>query len=91
MKETDHRMASLIRGRLETLARHPDERIRCLAYQVLLLDQPMPDYSRAFPSFIDSGLTFLNEDSIRAIAGARLGGQQLEALAARRKNRWRSC
>lgn len=66
----EERSANLIRRRLEALARHSAEAMRCLAYRILLPDEPMPDYGRVFPSFVESGLTFLNEESIRAIAGS---------------------
>ncbi len=83
LKSSDIRLATVIRRRLEALARHPSEAIRCLAYRILLADEPMPDYSKAFPAFIESGLTFLNEDSIRALANAGLGDRRLQALRRR--------
>ncbi|HYK92243.1 MAG TPA: GNAT family N-acetyltransferase [Acidobacteriota bacterium] len=83
LRSCDNRLAGVIRSRLEALARHPAEAIRCLAYRILLTDQPMPDYSKVFPAFIESGLTFLNEDSIRALANAGLGDRRLQALRRR--------
>jgi long-chain acyl-CoA synthetase len=82
LREWDVRWNDLMRRRLEALARHPLERVRCLAYQVLLLDDPTPDYSKAFPAFLESGLTFLNQESIESIAG-RFEKGQLEALRRR--------
>ncbi len=83
LKISDNRLASVIRRRLEALARHPAEAVRCLAYRILLTDEPMPDYSKVFPAFIESGLTFLNEESIRSLAGRGLGDKRLLALRRR--------
>ncbi len=83
LETSDDRLAGVIRRRLEALARHPAEAVRCLAYRILLADEPMPDYSKAFPAFIESGLTFLNEESIRAFAGMGLGDKRLQALRRR--------
>jgi long-subunit acyl-CoA synthetase (AMP-forming) len=76
-------LAQVIRTRLEALAWHPAENVRCLAYQFLLTDEPRQDYGRVFPAFIASGLPFLNEDSIRRIANAGLGDTRLRALRRR--------
>ncbi|MFW5952387.1 MAG: AMP-binding protein, partial [Gemmatimonadota bacterium] len=65
-----HRVGSLIRRRLEALSNHPLSTLRCRAYEVLVLDEPVPDYSRFLPAFVESGRTFLCPGSIRAIAGA---------------------
>lgn len=78
----DH-LASLIRRRLETLARHPDLQVRCLSYRTLLLDAPTPETSEMMPSFIDSGLPFLDEESIDVISRSHLERQRLEALRQR--------
>jgi len=78
--EADDRVAQLIRRRLEALARHPEERLRCLAYRILLTHEPLMDYGRAFPAFIESGLTFLSEESIRAIAQSGLGDKGMQSL-----------
>ncbi len=83
LKTAETRVAELIRHRLEALARHPDENVRCLAYKILLIDEPKLDYSKAFPSFIDSGLTFLNKASIEEIAFSRLEKRRLDALRRR--------
>ena len=77
------RTSSVIRGRLEALARHPEERIRCAAYRILLLDEPNPEYSRALSAFVQSGLSFLNEESIELIASSRLGKGRFDALRQR--------
>jgi long-subunit acyl-CoA synthetase (AMP-forming)/predicted GNAT family acetyltransferase len=83
LKTADNRLATVVRTRLEALARHPAEEIRCLAYRILLADEPVHGYSKAFPAFIESGLTFLNEDSIRSLANAGLGDKRLRALRRR--------
>jgi len=73
----------LIRRRLEALARHPEEDIRCMAYRILLLDEPTQNYSISFPAFVYSGLSFLNEESINEIATAKFERHRLEALRKR--------
>lgn len=83
LKTTDSRSAELIRLRLETLARHPEEAVRCMAYKILLVDEPQINYSKAFPAFINSGLTFLNQESIREIAFSMLEKRRLDALRRR--------
>ncbi len=83
LRSVDDREAGVIRQRLEALARHPAEQVRCLAYRVLLTDETMPADARVFPAFVNSGLTFLNEDSIRKIASTGLGNERLEALRQR--------
>lgn len=83
LENTDLRMGMVIRRRLEALARHPEMEVRALAYRVLLLDQPVPDYGELFPAFVVSGLPFLNKESIAAIARANLDRRRLEALRLR--------
>ena len=73
----------VIRRRLEALSRHSDEKIRCGAYRILLLDEPNPEYSKALSSFVQSGLSFLNEESIEIIASSRLGQGRFDALRQR--------
>ncbi|MFH1276960.1 MAG: GNAT family N-acetyltransferase [Candidatus Eisenbacteria bacterium] len=83
LEDADLRMGMVIRRRLEALARHPEMEIRALAYRVLLLDQPAPDYGELLPAFVASGLPFLNKESIAAIARANLDRRRLEALRLR--------
>jgi long-subunit acyl-CoA synthetase (AMP-forming) len=83
LAEADERLGPLIRRRLEALARHPVLEVRCLAYQILLLDEPAPDYGQVFPAFLDSGLPFLSAESIHAIAHARVEPHRLDALRRR--------
>ena len=73
----------IIKRRLEALACHPTEEIRVYAYQILISMLPDTDYSKFLPSFINSGKTFLNEDSINKIAEANINIQQLQTLRRR--------
>ncbi|MFO7769448.1 MAG: AMP-binding protein [bacterium] len=77
------RVADAIRRRLEALARHPVLEVRCLAYRVLLLDEPVMDYNKVLPTFIASGLPFLSRESIESIAQADLEQSRLEAFRKR--------
>jgi long-subunit acyl-CoA synthetase (AMP-forming)/ribosomal protein S18 acetylase RimI-like enzyme len=83
LKAADQRLASLIRLRLEALAWHPEFDVRTLAYQILLLDRPTRDYGQILPAFIESGLPFLDADSIKALATTKLSRRRLEALRQR--------
>jgi len=83
INQYDENITEIIRRRLEALANHQDEVIRTLAYRILLLDDPNPDYLKLFPAFIQSGLTFLNEESIHEIARRDMGKQHLESLRQR--------
>ena len=80
--KTDLRWDEIFRRRLEALSRHPLERIRSLAYQILLLDDPSPDYGKVFPAFIESGLTFADPESMEIIA-QRFEKYRMEALRQR--------
>ncbi len=77
------RLAWVIRKRLEALAYHPEEEIRTLAYRTILLKAPDPEQIQNLPVFIESGLSFLNEKSIREIALGNFGKQRLNALTQR--------
>jgi hypothetical protein len=77
------RQGRVIRRRLESLANHPDQTVRCRAYQVLVLDQPTPDYLRYLPAFIESGKPFLDEQSFTAISKARIEPRRLQAFRQR--------
>lgn len=81
--EYDEKLVDTIRRRLEALSRHPEEDVRALAYRILLLQDPKPDYSKLFPTFIQSGLSFLNEESIQKLANYDMGKQHLESLRQR--------
>ncbi len=77
------RQGRVIRRRLESLANHPAQAVRCRAYQVLVLDQPSPDYLRYLPAFIESGKPFLDEESFTAISKARIEPRRLQAFRQR--------
>jgi long-subunit acyl-CoA synthetase (AMP-forming)/predicted GNAT family acetyltransferase len=81
--QAEPRLAVVIRHRLEALAYHPAEEIRCLAYRLILLKAPNPEEIQNMPSFIESGLSFLNEKSIREIASGNFGKHRLDALKQR--------
>jgi long-chain acyl-CoA synthetase len=83
LARADARTGSTIRRRLEALAFHRDEAIRAAAYRILVLDLPVIDYDKVFPAFLESGLPFLNEQSIAAIASARHGDRRLQGLRQR--------
>ena len=80
---SDDRIAELIRNRLQALARHPVEDIRCRAYSVMLLNRPMPDYRSVYPAFLNSGLSFLNDKFILRIGNRKIERRRLEALRLR--------
>ena len=81
--QVEPRIAEVIRFRLEALAYHPDEEIRAIAYRTILLRAPDPGQIPYMPSFIESGLSFLNEKSIREIASSNFGKHRLDALKQR--------
>lgn len=76
----------VIARRLEALACHPDEIMRATAYQILVTMSPIVDYSRILPSFINSGKTFLTEESVNKIARYSLNITQLQALRQRMRS-----
>ncbi|MGE5425250.1 MAG: AMP-binding protein [Syntrophothermus sp.] len=80
--EADPRLARAIRHRLEAFAFHPEEEMRALAYRIFLLKAPDPE-NPYLPAFIESGLSFLNEKSIREIACGNFGKHRLDALKRR--------
>ncbi|MCD6598028.1 MAG: AMP-binding protein [Bacteroidales bacterium] len=79
----DEKIAVIIRRRLEALSCHKDEQVRTQAYQTLLLKDPHNDYSKMFPTFIQSGQSFLTEKSIKEIASKEIGKHKLESLRQR--------
>jgi len=80
------RLTFLVRRRLEALARHPVENIRCQAYSIMLLNRPIRDYSTAYPAFLNSGLSFLNDEFIHRIANKNIERRRLAALRLRMLN-----
>ncbi|MCX6287236.1 MAG: AMP-binding protein [Bacteroidetes bacterium] len=81
--ESEPRLAEVMRLRLEALAFHPTEEIRCMAYRIILIYAPQPEAISNFPMFLESGKSFLNEQSIRAIASSKIGKHRLDALKQR--------
>ena len=86
MSSAEVRLTDIIRQRLECLARHPEESVRVFAYQILLMDDPRPSHVKTYPVFIESGLSFLNQESIESIAFSKLETRRLEALRRRLLN-----
>lgn len=83
LEAAGRRLTGVIHRRLEALARHPDLEIRCLAYKIFLLKGPVPNYRTEMASFLLSGLSFLSEESIEAIANAKIERARLDALRMR--------
>jgi long-subunit acyl-CoA synthetase (AMP-forming) len=81
--ESPLRMEELVRARLRALAYHPQERLRCWAYRILLLHDPDIDYGEVIPAFVYSGLPFLNRESIDEIVSTRFGRGRLDAFRIR--------
>jgi long-subunit acyl-CoA synthetase (AMP-forming)/predicted GNAT family acetyltransferase len=81
--DSDPRLSWVIRLRMEALAYHPEEEIRTLAYRTILLKAPDPEQIQNLTVFIESGLSFLNEKSIREIASGNFGKHRLDALKQR--------
>ena len=77
------RRSGIIRRRLEALANHADQSVRCRAYQVLVLDQPTPDYLTYLPAFIEAGKPFLDAQSFQAISQASIEPRRLLAFRQR--------
>jgi long-chain acyl-CoA synthetase len=83
LRHADARLGSSIRRRIEALAFRREEPMRALAYRTLVLDIPVIDYDKVFPAFLESGLSFLDEENITAIASARRGERRLQSLRQR--------
>lgn len=81
--DADPRLAEVIHYRLAALSYHDAEEVRVLAYRILLLMAPQKDQMPYMPVFLESGKTFLNEESIRAIASSNFGKHRLDALKRR--------
>jgi long-chain acyl-CoA synthetase len=81
--DVEPRLAEVIHHRLEALAYHPEEKIRTMAYRIILLKTPDPEQFSNIPFFIESGLSFLDEDSIKEIASSNFGKHRLDALKQR--------
>ncbi len=83
LEQVGLRQGTVIRRRLEALAWHPAKAVRSRAFQVLVLDEPVPDYQRYLPAFIESGRPFLDEEGFAAIAAAAIEPRRLQALRQR--------
>ena len=83
LRDSDERIARAIRLRLSALANHDAFEVRSLVFRVLLMDEPSPDYSKMLPAFIQSGLPFLNENSIRDLAGRDFKKRRLQEFRQR--------
>ncbi len=83
LESIDPRTGSLVRRRMECLARHPDLEMRCRAYRTLLLSRQVPDYDSMLRSFVQAGLPFLDETTIEVISRKKLERRRLEAFRQR--------
>ncbi|MFH1726837.1 MAG: GNAT family N-acetyltransferase [Pseudomonadota bacterium] len=83
LEVSDARLQEVIKRRLEACAYHFNFDIRGNAYRILLMDQPGRNYSKHFPSFLDSGLPFLDDKLIDEISQADLTLPRLSALRQR--------
>lgn len=73
----------IVRFRIQALAYHPNEEIRCLAYRTILQNDEIAETEKIFPAFLESGLTFLNNKSIEIIASSKFERRRLNALRKR--------
>jgi len=81
--QADKNKAEIIRRRIEALACHKSEEIRVNAYRILLTKDPEPNFSELLPAFINSGKTFLNEESIKVLAKNTFAFQHFDSLRKR--------
>jgi len=79
----ESRVSDVVRHRMEALGYHPSEEVRTLAYRVILLKAPRPEQIPYMPAFIESGRSFLNDESINEIANSSFGKHRLDALKQR--------
>jgi long-subunit acyl-CoA synthetase (AMP-forming) len=83
LEEADYGVADMLLSRIAALARHPESRLRTAAYRQVLLDEPRPDGDGVFFAFIESGQSFLDEESIEILATESLGPRRFQALRRR--------
>ncbi len=86
LKNAEHKIENLISRRIEALATHPKFAVRSLAYIILLINEPKIDYERYFPSFLNSGLPFLNKKVIESISYNDFEGFRFSLLLQRLKS-----
>ncbi len=80
---TDSNLLELIRLRLESLAYHPVENIRCRAYMILLTTDAFSSRELGYFTFLESGFSFLNEEYIAKITSHKFEKRRLETLRQR--------
>ena len=80
---TDVLIDTLVRRRLECLARHSEFAMRSGAYRALLFSRQVPDYDSMFRSFALANLSFLDESAIDAICKKRVERRRLGAFRQR--------
>jgi long-subunit acyl-CoA synthetase (AMP-forming) len=83
LESCEPRLDRAARRRLDALAEHPDEEVRCTAFRILLIEKPAEGYTEAFGTFLESDRSFLTGESIRQIATMRFGRRHLELLRQR--------
>lgn len=74
--------ASTIRRRLEAIAFRNEKSLRAAAYTALLLDEPVLE-DDVFPTFLQSGRSFLTDEAIERIAASGVGERRLHTLRVR--------
>lgn len=79
----DEQTLEIVRYRIQALAYHPNEEVRCLAYRIILQYDEIAETERVFPTFLESGLSFLNNKSIEIIASSNFERRRLNALRKR--------
>ncbi len=83
INNTDSNIVELIRLRLESLAYHPIENIRCRSYMILLTNSAFADNESGYFTFLESGFSFLNEEYISRITSHKFEKRRLETLRQR--------
>ncbi|HSB35579.1 MAG TPA: AMP-binding protein, partial [Thermoanaerobaculia bacterium] len=83
LRRADPATGMALQRRLEALARHPADAVRCAAFRILLLEAPAARAASEMESFLESGLPFLSAESIERIAREGLPGERLTALRRR--------
>ncbi len=83
ISNTDSNLIELIKLRLESLAYHPIENIRCRAYMILLTHDAFAFHSSGYFTFLESGFSFLNEEYIAKITSHKFEKRRLETLRQR--------
>lgn len=66
--QSEKNKADIIRRRLEALACHENKKLRAEAYRILITKDPEPNHSELLPAFINSGKSFLSDESVQLLA-----------------------